>query len=42
MLGFGLGTIFYVTLLLLNAVTILHERRFLAKCPYLCALVYLQ
>ena len=30
-ISLGLGTIFYVTILLVNAVAILHEERFLAR-----------
>lgn len=33
-MGLGLGTIFYVALLLINAIAVLNEERFLARSEY--------
>ncbi|TPX32296.1 hypothetical protein SmJEL517_g04557 [Synchytrium microbalum] len=38
--GFGLGTIFYVSVLLVNAIAILHEDRFLARIGFTSSAVH--
>ncbi|TPX47878.1 hypothetical protein SeLEV6574_g02388 [Synchytrium endobioticum] len=37
MIGFGLGTVFYVSVLLINAIAVLHEERFLARIGFTAA-----